>query len=135
MSEPNQENLIDLHDESYFAVLIAAAATDGPINEDELGFIHAQASMLDYDISELVEHPPTLENIELNKITKETRALVIRDCISLAYIDGDSNKAEKEFISMVGEKVGLEPSRVEALEQWLKDYWNLMERGAELLSD
>ena len=135
MTEPNQENLIDLHDESYFAVLVATAATDGEINEDELGFIHAQASMLDYDISELIERPPTLENIKLNQITKETRALVIRDCISLAYIDGDCNNAEKEFIRIVSEKVGLEAAKVEALEQWLKDYWGLMERGAELLSD
>ena len=135
MSETNQENLIDLHDESYFGVLIAVAAADGEINEDELGFIHAQASMLGFEISEMVEQPPALGTIELEKITKETRALVIRDCISLAYIDGDCNEAERTLITSVAEQVGLESAKVDALEKWLKDYWDLMERGAELLSE
>jgi tellurite resistance protein len=135
MSEPSQENLIDLDDESYFSLLVAVAAADGEINADEMGFIQGQASVLNQEIDTLFENPPALKDIDVSKITKETRALVIRDCISLAYIDGSYNDVEKELVNTVAEKVGFEQPKVDALEQWLKDYWDLMERGANLLSE
>ena len=83
--------------DSYFKLLVIVAGADGNICESELAFLQDQAKLMDYDLHAVLNKGLNLSDIKVQGISIVTKKIVIRDCISLAHIDGvyDKNESEK----------------------------------------
>ncbi|MBT6047073.1 MAG: hypothetical protein HOG49_09650 [Candidatus Scalindua sp.] len=120
--------------DSYFKLLVIVAGADGNICESELAFLQDQAKLMDYDLQAVLNKGLNLSDIKVQGISIVTKKIVIRDCISLAHIDGVYDKNESEKIQEIGKTLGIVPEDIDKINEWLLEYWAIIEKGEELLT-
>lgn len=121
--------------ETYFASLISIARADGNIDNVEMGFIEDQAKLMGFDLEAACEKERSLAQIDFSKTSALTKNTLLRDCISLAYIDGNYDGSEKKKIHDLGKKMGVSSDKISEIEKWLVDYWTLIEKGQAIMSE
>lgn len=119
--------------EAYLRALVAIAHADDELHETELAFLRHQAEVLDVDLDAILESPRVALERLRERTDAITRRMVIRDCITLAAIDGELDATERARIREVAEQLGVSAARVDALESWLARYSALLEEGETLL--
>lgn len=120
--------------DAYFKALISVAKADGNLNEIEEEFIKDQATLLNYELGDLIDQDINLETLHLSESSPFTRKILIRDCISLAYIDDHYDEREKAEIQRIGQNMQLSSQEINAIESWLLSYWDLMKQAEELFA-
>lgn len=120
--------------ETYFRALVAVAAADGTICDDELGFMKDQATLLEFDLNPLMESTTSIEDFNLSTVSEFTKKLIIRDCIALAHADGNYDAEEKKEVAAIADKIGVPANQVADIEQWLTEYWAVLEKGERLFT-
>lgn len=80
-----------------------------------------------HDVEHLYTDITTLENFSKKKI-------VLTELVLLSYIDGNYCEKEKEYIHNLAERLQVEQSVVEELEEWALDYVNQVNKGVSLIN-
>jgi uncharacterized tellurite resistance protein B-like protein len=120
----------DLDRQLYLKTLISVALADEVIHEKEKEFINAQAELLSVDPEPYWANPEKdisfLRNAVMSRLSRIT---TIRDCIVLGYIDGNFDDSERKQVAQIAEYLNLNASDVESVEDWLKEFWAILEKG------
>lgn len=131
---------IDLTDDIdavfYLKVLVTLAkGDDGQIDAQELAFIRAQADLLAADVLPFLDDGQHF--IDFTKPiappSRETALAIVRDGIALGYINGDFRAEQKDVLYSVAESMGLVQQDVDAVEEWLQEFWAVLKKGNDLL--
>jgi len=117
---------------AYLQALLSVAYADGSISIEEAQFIKEQASSLGIAINPY-EYDSSLDSFDPSSLSVVTKKLVIRDCITLACIDKNYDESERVKIFSLAQRYGLSKEFVCGIEAWLKEYWELIERGKALI--
>ena len=75
-----------------------------------------------------------IEEINVANSASVTKKILIRDCIALANIDSHYDKSERETIMSIAEKIGLQQDQVGEIENWLNEYWQIMEKAETIFA-
>lgn len=119
--------------DTYMKTIVSIAYADGVLHEKEKEYILTQAEVNLIDPSSYLENPPKdLSFLDDKNIPKFTAMSIIRDCIVLSCIEGEFDDSERNQIDEIAKKLGVSPVKVAELEDWLKDYWEVVERGKAL---
>ncbi len=113
---------------AYLSYLMTVANADGQLHEKEKEFIELQAQVWG-----IVNFEENVEEEELISLSRTAKMSLLRDSITIAYIDGDYSQEERAKVDELAELLSVESERVADLEEWLLDYWRILERGEELL--
>lgn len=133
MGEIQQLDAIDR--EAYLQAMVAVARADRQIRSAELEFLQNQASALDVDLEPLLDGPaPDLAGIRV-RTNAQTRRMIVRDCITLAAVDGEYAESERAHVRQVAEALGVSGVRVAAIEAWLQRYSEVLDEGQRLLTN
>ncbi len=122
----------------YFKALAhLAVGDDGLVDEHERAFIQAQADIYSIDPAPYLESELAWEEIELQTVqpSRETALAVVRDGIALGYINGSITEGQRRILYRVAARLGLNAEDVDAVEEWLMEYWAVLERGNQLLRE
>lgn len=126
----------NLESEYYLKAIVSVALADGIIHEKEREFVNAQAELLSIDPKPYWENPEKdfsfLSNAEMSRMSRMT---IIRDCIVLGYIDGNYDDSERNRVAQIAENMKIGNSDVEAVEKWLKEFWEVLEKGKSLFEE
>ncbi|WP_338669388.1 hypothetical protein [Pseudodesulfovibrio methanolicus] len=115
---------------AYLSYLFKVAEADGHIDDKEREYIALQAKLWGVASEELAQ-PVPLEH--LRDISHAAKMSLLRDCITIAHIDGDYAEAEKRRIEDLADFISIPIPKLEELEDWLQDYWKVLERGRILI--
>ena len=119
----------------YLRAIISVAMADKKIHEKEKDFINMQAQLLSINPEPYWESKENdlsfLDNIELSKLC---RMAIIRDSIVLANIDAEFDDSERKKIHKIAEKLQINKSDVDNIENWLKELWSVIEKGNKLFA-
>lgn len=118
--------------EAYLQALVIIAKADG-IDQREIDFINLQSQLLCIDPAKYWDDETGLSQFDQSNLSYMTKMAIIRDCIVIAHIDGDYADIERNAILEIADKFGLEESNVVDMENWLKEYWQIIEKGKNLL--
>ena len=118
---------------AYLKALIAVALADGGMAPEELNFIEVQAKLLAQDLDHLLQEPSQSLKAQAHRLSPKTKMIIIRDCISMAHMDKDYAASERERILEIARDLGLGPEEVIKWEDWLSDYWAILDRGDQLM--
>jgi len=131
------ENIINqfsqFDSKAYLQALIIIAKADG-IDQREVDFINLQSNLLGIDSSEYWKEDTDFSIFDNTNISRITKMAIIRDCIVIAHIDGDYADAERKAITEIASRFSLKESDVISMENWLKEYWQILEKGKLLLT-
>ncbi|WP_207688815.1 TerB family tellurite resistance protein [Desulfonema limicola] len=127
----NQFNEFDA--DAYLHALIIIAKADG-IDQREVDFINLHSSLLGIDPSEYWKEDTDFSEFDSANLSRMTKMAIIRDCIVIAHIDGDYADVERKAITEIASRFGLKESDVVSMENWLKEYWQILEKGKLLLT-
>ncbi len=132
------ENLAQLLNEfdqqEYLETLIILAKADKKITVEERSFIEAQAILLNVDITPYWETlGDDLSVLDPSRTSRVTKMIILRDSIALGYIDGNYDQSEKELVLEVAKRLLLTETDIEVMENWLKEYWAVIEKGKKLI--
>ncbi len=126
--------LEDFEADTYFAALLLIAKADGTISETELSFLKGQAHLLNFDLEQLLACTTRTDIETLASASVMTKRIILRDCISLANIDGHYDDSERKRVTEIAAQWGVGADEIQNIEQWLEEYWTVMEKGKELFS-
>jgi len=132
MEQLNLNNIFDK--DEYIKALIMIAKADGKVTDEERDFIESRGKLLDIDTTMLWSGINHLD--DLNKIKSASHLIkmtIIYDCITLGYIDSEFGKSERIQVYKIASYLGLSNSVVDDIENWLKDYKNVLDRGQALM--
>ena len=59
--------------------------------------------------------------------------IILRDSIVLGYIDGNYDQSEKKLVLEVAKRLLLTEADIDMMENWLKEYWAVIEKGKKLI--
>jgi len=123
----------DMDGPAYLKTIIAVAGADGSVPEQERAFIDMQAQLLSLNPAEYWDHPePDLAFLTDAAMSRSTCMTIIRDCIVLGHIDGNFEEKERAKVNDIASLLRLKTSDVQAVEEWLKELWAVMEKGTRL---
>ena len=129
----DQQMAADMDGPTYLKTIIVVALADESVPDKEREFIDMQAQLLSLNPTEYWDHPePDLSFLNDANMSRQTCMTIIRDCIVLGYIDGDFDENERARVNDIASMLGLKTSDVEAVEEWLKELWAVMEKGSRL---
>ena len=117
----------------YVEALIVIASADGNITHQKRDFIETQSALLGVDTTPLFEKSVGVSDLKTEGLSRVTKMSIIRDSISFAYMDGCYSQAEQEKIYKIAEKFEINKTDVDAMENWLKEYWLILDKGTQLL--
>lgn len=118
----------------YFKALISVAKADGELSEIEKKYILDQGKLLSFDLGDMLNENTVIEDIKIENSASVTKKILIRDCIALANIDNHYEKSEREVIMSIAEKIGLQNEQIDEIENWLNDYWQIMEKAETIFA-
>lgn len=118
----------------YFNALISVAKADGELSEIEKKYILDQGKLLSFDLGDMLNENTVIEDIKIENSASVTKKILIRDCIALANIDNHYEKSEREVIMSIAEKIGLQNEQIDEIENWLNDYWQIMEKAETIFA-
>lgn len=133
---------LDLVDEStkenYLRVLGHMAVADGRIADEE--FRALEAWMGFSELSEETKRelrsewndPKPLDDV-LEQLDSAGLRLALRDAMLLAASDGEYNDTEVDLIERLIADIGLDDDNVQALYDWVTEYWTVLAKGRSLL--
>ena len=131
---------IDLTDDIdagfYLKVLVTLAkGDDGQIDAQELAFIRAQADLLAVDVTPYLDDGSHAIDFTkpIDPPSRETALAIVRDGVALGYINGDFRAEQKDVLYAVALSLGLTRVDVDAVEEWLKEFWTVLKKGDDLL--
>lgn len=128
-----QECVTEIEKGPYIQTLTAIAKIDGLL-ESEKEYINFQAGILDIDTSAYWENIPELADIEFSQVSETTKRIILRDALVVAHIDKDFSSAESSFINELAGMMQVPEQLVQKLENWLLEYWAILEEGRDLLA-
>lgn len=133
--QPGSKNELPI----YFATLIALArGDDGRIDSLEGSFIAAQAELHGFDITPLLVDQD-FSSIGAQEvpadIARSMALLLVRDGITLGYINGSISTEQKTLLYQVATKCGLGSHEVDCIEDWLLRLWAVIEEGKTLFGE
>ena len=117
----------------YFQILFIVAYADGEYKDIEKEFISHQAKLMGFDLSTVTEKPVSMDMVDVSEMSSVTKNIILRDCIALAYIDGDYDNVERTKIMDLGRIFNVSEENINEIEQWHKDYLDIIERGYKLM--
>lgn len=123
----------DFDAETYTKLLIAVAKADKDNGPREFDFVKKQAKRFGIDAEAIWNEIDKRFSFSRLKISRATALAVVRDCIILAFLDGNFTLAEKERTYAYAAEMNIPRSEAESLEKWVLDYHALKERWAKLL--
>ena len=124
----------NFNEDLYFKALIAVAKADGNLDKNELSFLKDQAHILDYNLEEVISETYDLEQLVTEEISLFTKNTIIKDCISLAFIDDDYDDNERKKIQEIGKVLNISKDKIFEIEKWLEEYWKILKKGEFILS-
>ncbi len=118
----------------FLKVLKRLAASDGVLDDDELGFIKELAVIFGVNAAELnkVLEPASDDEIvsEAGKISDRHKALeLIKEMCMLANADKDLSETETMLIGRIGQAMGVELDKIQQISQWVIDRIIWLEEG------
>lgn len=123
----------------YFTtLLVLARGDDNQIDGLERNFIAAQAELHGFDIAPLLvdQNDSGLETLEFSEsITRSMALLLVRDSITLGYINGHISTEQKTLLYQIAAKCGLVSHEVDCVEDWLLRLWAVIEEGKQIFGD
>ena len=126
----------DMDGSKYLKTIIAVAHADGSVPEKEREFIDMQAQLLSLNPASYWDHPePDLTFLNDANMSRQTCMTIIRDCIVLGHVDRNFDEMERAKVNDIASMLGLKTSDVQAVEEWLKELWAVMEKGTRLFQD
>ena len=135
MFDLNQMAALESFDvDIYFEALLAVSKADGNLADIEVSYLKDQAVLMNFDLDSIINKKMDLSDISINNASNFTKKVIIRDCISLAYIDGHYDEKEKEEIIKIGQLIGVSNEDIKKIEAWLLEYWGIIEKGEKLLT-
>jgi len=125
----------DLDLNVYFKCLISIAKADGKIHAAEKEYIERLGQYLSVNVDRIWEEVPlSREDISNAEMSKMTKFAILRECIILAEVDGVYDEMERKKIIELANLMQLTEEDVQVLEQWIQDFWLLMQRADVLVS-
>lgn len=118
---------------AYIEALIMIASVEDGITQQKKDFIKMQSDLLSIDIAPLLEKVSDISDFKSKSMSRTTKMSIVRDSISFAYIDGRYSQAEQESVYKIAEALAIDKSDVDAMENWLKEYWLILDKGNLLL--
>jgi hypothetical protein len=118
---------------AYIEALIIIASVEDGITQPKKDFIKMQSDLLSIDIEPLLEKVSDISDFKSKSMSRTTKMSIIRDSISFAYIDGRYSQSEQESVYKIAEALAIDKSDVDAMENWLKEYWLILDKGNLLL--
>jgi len=109
------------HQESMLKSLIAVAWADGRIDEEEGKLVEV---LLDNfgaygeeaeQMREYAKTPRTLDDIDLTYLGASDRIQLLNHAVLLSFIDGEQSETEREVLSGLVTKLGLEEEEASAI--------------------
>ncbi len=109
------------HQESMLKSLIAIAWADGRVDEEEGKLVEV---LLDNfgaygeeaeQMREYAKTPRTLDDIDLTYLGASDRIQLLNHAVLLSYIDGEQSETEREVLSGLVSKLGLEEEEANAI--------------------
>jgi len=118
---------------AYLKALIAVALADGGMAPEEMNFIEIQAKLLALDLDRLLREPEQNLKKLAHRLPHKTKMIIIRDCISMAHMDAEYAESERKRILEIAQELDLGAEEVTSWEEWLLEYWAVLERGDRLI--
>ncbi|MFI3219538.1 MAG: hypothetical protein QX189_10515 [Methylococcales bacterium] len=118
---------------AYMEALIMIASVEDGITQQKMDFIQIQSGLLGVDIKPLLEKVGDISDFKPESMGRVTKMSIVRDSISFAYMDGRYSQAEQESVYKIAEALAIDKIDVDAMENWLKEYWLLLDKGNQLL--
>jgi hypothetical protein len=110
------------------------AHSDGHADERELAYIDLQANLAGIEMHTFNDPLQDVSDYQLASLPSMLRNLLLRDAITLAYIDEDYTETEQAKLYELADRMAISRDKITEIENWLLDYWLLMEKGEELFS-
>ena len=118
---------------AYMEALIMIASVEDGITQQKMDFIQIQSGLLGVDIKPLLEKVGDISDFKPESMGRVTKMSIVRDSISFAYMDVRYSQAEQESVYKIAEALAIDKIDVDAMENWLKEYWLLLDKGNQLL--
>ena len=96
-------------------MLVALAWADGRVAAEEMEVVEAVLDTFRADdetareIRAFAREPRTLDDIDIEGITKDEASLVLYQAVLLTFIDGEQSEKEIRLLNQFMEKIGLTP--------------------------
>lgn len=119
---------------TYLSTLASLAHSDGDLHEKEVEFIYIQAEIANISPEEVFDSHQDISDGQLISLPPSLKKILIRDALVLAYIDGDVSKDEREMLRTISKKLEIDDENVNAIENWLIKYWQILEEGNDLFN-
>lgn len=118
----------------YIRALFDMAYSDGIADERELAYIDLQAELAGIEMPDKIPPIDDAHYSQLKNLPALLKNLLLRDAITLAYIDDDYTETEQSKLFELADRMLIPREKITQIENWLLDYWLLMEKGEELFS-
>lgn len=135
-----QEYNVPIEDRSVFAKFMAyIAQVDGEVTLDEKQAIDNLLIVWGLDESAIVQVYDVLENgSSLKDLSSEFKNkkscyLLLQELVTLAHIDGTYDESEKKAVREIAFHCSISESRLEEIEQWVRDGIAWREQGLTLI--
>ena len=119
----------------YMKTLVSIAlGDDGIVDEKERDFINFQANLHSVNSTDFFNNPIRFDMLNFSDVSlsRETSMNIIRDSITLGHINHDFNSSQKDLVYSLARKINLSNEDVDAIENWLHEYWSILEKGKKL---
>jgi tellurite resistance protein len=123
----------DFNAKTYLQILIAIAKADRDNSTPEYQFVRRQATRLGLDYETYLKTTDKSFSFGIQKTSRLTALVVLRDAILLASMDGNFSLPERERIYGYAEKLDIARNDVNALEDLIEDYMQLDQRWQHLV--
>ena len=121
---------------NYLRGLMRIAESDKDKTSAEEGYIYKIAEILGASYSELLQAEDQQGNdspAEIRFTTTQEKMLFLMQALYMCWLDDDYSEAERKEIKVIGNELGVDLSKVEKIESWVKHGIEWMSAGAELI--
>lgn len=107
----------------YMKTLVTIAHSDNILHDTETEFLKILAKQLSLDLKDFINTPEKdLSFINTERLSKNFRVVLLRDCIVLSCIDGHYSSIEKQSVYKTAKALDLEKRDIDSIEKWRDQY-------------